>query len=390
MDMPSHPPGASPDSRPSAETARRVVFVSSLRGYGGGERWMLDAAAGLQARGHDVRLIARPGSALSARAPGRRLSCIPVEMRNDLDPAAVLRIAQCFHRFAPDVVCANLDREIRLVVAALAASRRLGATRLVPRRGSEFPLKNRWHYRLVYGRVVHRVIVNSLATQRTMCERTPWFGPERTALVYNGIDTTEFDVLLPRRDELRRGLRERIGAPPDAPVVTLVGELSERKGQHRLLAAAPRVLEMHPETRFLLVGEGERREAIEREIDERRLRERVVLTGFRDDVPEILVASDVFALPSRVEGFGYVLVEAMAAGLPVVAARASSIPEIVVDGETGHLHDVDDVEALARAIGGLLEAPEAAVAMGQAGRRRVRESFTLDRMLDEVERVFFE
>ena len=389
MDMPPSPDGDRADSTLPRTVPRCVVFVSSLRGYGGGERWMLDAAAGLQARGHDVRLVARPGSALAARSPGRRLACIPLEMRNDVDPPAVLQLARLFHRMRPDAVCANLDREIRLVSLALAASRRLGRTRLVPRRGSEFPLKDRWHYRVVYRRVVHRVIVNSKATQRTMCSAAPWFGPERTVLVYNGIDPAEFDVLEARRDALRRGLRERIGAPPDAPVVTLVGELSERKGQHRLVAAAPRILEAHPQVRFVLVGEGDRRSAIEAEVRERGLDGVVILTGFRDDVAEILVASDVLTLPSRVEGFGYVLVEAMAAALPVVAARASSIPEIVVDGETGLLHDLDEIDGLARAVNAILADPERARAMGRAGRRRVRERFTLERMLDDVERVLF-
>lgn len=370
----------------------KVVFMSSLRRYGGGERWMLDAAQRLQARGHAVRLVSRPGSVLAERAPSAQIANVPIEMRGDFDPSAIVNVCRLLTGFRPDVVCPNLDREIRIASSAirLARVRMRRLPRLIPRRGSEFPLKNKLLYRVVYGHAVDRVIVNSHATMRTMVSRTPWFPREKAVVIHNGIDPSAYRRLATKRDELREQLRAELGLPTNARLLALVGELNERKGQQFVIEAAPRVLDRHPDARFLFVGDGDARQALEQSVVEGGLDGRVILAGFRTDVPEILTASDVLLLPSRVEGFGYVLAEAMAASLPVVASDASSIPEIVDDGVTGILHPVGDVDAIARALNSLLDDEVAAAAMGARGLARVRSHFDVDRMIDEVEALFLD
>jgi len=373
--------------------SKRILFVSSLRRYGGGERWMLDTAAGLRERGHDARLVARPGSVLAAGAPARRIPLFTVEMRGDVDPIAIAQMATLLRRFQPHVVCPNLDREIRITAAAIRGARafrpRPLRPRLIPRRGSEFPLKNKRHYRIVYLFDVDRVIVNSEATRRTMTKDAPWFPAEKAIVVYNGIDASPYEKLAARRDELRAKLRGSIGAPADAPVVSLVGELNERKQQRVVIEAAPHVLVKYPEARILFIGDGDDRATLEAAISERGLEKSILLLGFRADIPEILTASDALLLPSRVEGFGYVLVEAMAAGIPCIASNVSSIPEIVSDGTSGILHAVGDSGAVANSILSMLAHPDLARAMGETGARIAREKFGISRMLDEVEKVFF-
>jgi glycosyltransferase involved in cell wall biosynthesis len=373
--------------------SKRILFVSSLRRFGGGERWMLDTAAGLRERGHDARLAARPGSVLAANAPARGIPLFTIEMRGDVDPLAITQFAGLMRRFQPQVVCPNLDREIRIAAASIRASRALRPRpvrpRLIPRRGSEFPLKDKRHYRLVYLFDIHKVIVNSEATKRTMVKDAPWFPPDKAVVVYNGIDTTPYTQLALHRNALRVKLRNAIGASADAPVITLVGELNERKQQRVVIEAVPHVLEKFPGARILFVGEGDDRAALEAAVKERGLTQSIIFTGFRTDAAEIMMGSDALLLPSRVEGFGYVLVEAMAAGIPCIASNASSIPEIVQDGVTGILHAVGDSGAIAEAIVNLLSNPERARAMGEAGARVAREKFTISSMLDQVEQVFF-
>jgi glycosyltransferase involved in cell wall biosynthesis len=150
------------------------------------------------------------------------------------------------------------------------------------------------------------------------------------------------------------------------------------------------VLERFPTTRFLFVGDGDDRAELEKSIHERGLDASILIQGFRFDVPEIIAGSDALLLPSRVEGFGYVLVEAMAAAVPCIASNVSSIPEIVEDGVTGILHAVGDIGAIAHAINFVLAHPDAAREMGEAGQRVAREKFNLPRMLDQVEKVLFE
>ncbi len=368
--------------------------MSSLRRYGGGERWMLDTAAGLRARGHDARLVAMPGSVLAARAPARGIPLTEVAMRGDVDAIAVTQLTSLIRRTRPHVIVPNLDREIRLCVAAIHAARALPPRplrpRLIPRRGSEFPLKDKRHYRIVYTMEIDRVIVNSQATRGKMMHDAPWFREEKAVVIYNGIDMAPYDALAARRDEMRNKLRRAIGAPATAPVFALVGELHERKQQRVIIEAWPRVLEEFPEARVLFVGDGADREALETVIAERGLEDAVRIMGFRSDVPEILAGSDALLLPSRVEGFGYVLVEAMAVGIPCIASRVSSIPEIVREGETGILHPVGDTGAIVGAVRDALCDPARARAMGEAGRRVAEEKFTLQRMLDRVEMVLFD
>ena len=374
--------------------SRQIMFVSSIARYGGGERWMCDAAGGLKSRGYEVMLTARPKSVLLARAKALGINCSAVEMRSDFDPAAIFALTRLIRSFGPEVIIPNLDREIRLCASALWTAARLPGgkgrwghrgIKLIPRRGSEFPLKDKFHYRQIYTRAVHSVITNSQATKDTMLSRTPWFPRDKAAVIYNGVDTAEYDRLAGRKDEIRRKLRRTLGLPDGAGLVTLVGELNERKGQQHVIESAAAILDARPDTHFLFVGEGDARDRIADELADRDLSAAIHLLGFRQDVPEIVTASDVLILPSRVEGFGYVLVEAMAAGLPVVATRASSIVEVVEDGVTGFLHEVGANEAMAGHIIRLLSDPELARSMGRAGRARMERLFALDRMLDELE-----
>ncbi|HEX5132120.1 MAG TPA: glycosyltransferase family 4 protein [Candidatus Krumholzibacteria bacterium] len=374
--------------------SKRVLFVSSLRRFGGGERWMLDTASGLRARGHDVRLVAAPGSVLAARAPARGIPLTEIPIRGDVDAIAVAQLTALVRRNQPHVVVPILEREIRLCAAAIRAARALGPRRLrprlVPRRGSEFPLKDKRRYRLVYALEVERVIVNSEATRRNMMRDAPWFPESKAVVVYNGIDAEPYLAAAARRDELRARLRSTIGVPGDAPVFTLVGELHERK-QHRVIIEAwPHVLERFPGAVALFVGDGADREQLEGVIAARGLGESIRLLGFHSDVADILAGSDALLLPSRVEGFGYVLVEAMAVGIPCIASNVSSIPEIVRDGETGILHPVGDTGAIVAAIDRVLSDPAGAAAMGQAGSRVALDTFTLSHMLDQVEHVLFD
>jgi glycosyltransferase involved in cell wall biosynthesis len=208
--------------------------------------------------------------------------------------------------------------------------------------------------------------------------------PGKATVLYNGIDLARFQPPSESHAEDRTAIRHRLGIPVDDQVVTAVGQLIDAKGFDHLVAAAARLRE-RPRTTFLIVGDGERRPAIAAEIERQRLGGRVRLLGKRDDVPEILWASDLFVCPSVWdEALGYVILEAMSAGLPAVASQVGGIPEVVQDGTTGLLVPPRDPEALARAIGRLLDDPEARERMGRAGRRAVEERFALDRAIERT------
>jgi glycosyltransferase involved in cell wall biosynthesis len=160
------------------------------------------------------------------------------------------------------------------------------------------------------------------------------------------------------------------------------------KGVEYFLDAAALLAPRFPEVRFLIVGDGAGRNELEAHAGRLGLAERVTFTGFRTDVPDLLPEAAISVLPSLSEGLSNSLLESMAAGVPVVAARVGGNPEIVEHDVSGLLVPVRDSAALAGAISTLLEDPQLAARLGEAGRRRVAELFSMERSLSEVEGLY--
>ncbi len=206
--------------------------------------------------------------------------------------------------------------------------------------------------------------------------------PDRVTVVHNGLDLSLFDAAPRPGGRLRRlgdGLR-RLG---DGHRLLWVGRLSREKGLPSLLEALPRVLEGFPDAHLTLVGEGEDEPGLRALAHGLGLDEAVTFAGpcAHDEVPGFLADADLFVFPSLQEGLGIAALEAMAAGLPVVASSAGGIPEVVEDGETGLLVPPGDPAALAEAIRRILGDPPLAARLGAAGRRRAHERFSRERQI---------
>ena len=211
---------------------------------------------------------------------------------------------------------------------------------------------------------------------------------ERTVVVYPGVDVAELGR--PAPDETLRALRNSLGLG-DGPVLLHVGRLHEQKGQKHLLRAMPPLLERHPRARLLVAGEGEERGRLEALVRDLGIGPAVHLLGHRPDVPDLLALSDVFVFPSlHKEGLPVAVVEAAAAGLPVVAARTGPLEEAVEDGVTGVLVPPRDPNALAAALAELLDHPERRRSLGRAGRRRAEERFSLAASARALEALYRE
>jgi glycosyltransferase involved in cell wall biosynthesis len=182
------------------------------------------------------------------------------------------------------------------------------------------------------------------------------------------------------RDQVRASL----GLDAQMRIVLTVARYTEQKDHRTLLAAAPAILAREPRARFVFVGTGPLEEAVRRTIHERNLDQHVILLGHRADVPDLMAAADLFVLPSRFEGLPLAVLEAMAAGLPVVATRVCGTAEAVEDRVTGLLVEPGDAEILASAISELLAKPRWAARLGARGRVRVQQAFSLDRMAREI------
>jgi glycosyltransferase involved in cell wall biosynthesis len=207
---------------------------------------------------------------------------------------------------------------------------------------------------------------------------------DRVVTVHDGVNTGLVDKAPLVDAHLTFGL------PRGTPVVGNVAALVPHKGQRHLVAAAARVVRSVPDTRFLIIGEGELRDPLARQIKSLGLERHVHLTGFRSDVIGLQKSFDVFAMSSVTEGLGSAMLDAMACAVPIVATRAGGIPEAITDGASGLLVGTQDEGALAAAIVRLLKDPELRRRLGAAGRQRVADEFSIEKMVQGTLRVYEE
>lgn len=227
-----------------------------------------------------------------------------------------------------------------------------------------------------------RIVVDSAAVGEILRAETH-IRADKYVVIHNGIDPAELDAA-PARAEARRGL----GLPADALVVGEVAHLALHKGQRHLIGAVGRLVADHPDLHLVLVGAGPDRAALEAQVAALGLSMRVHLLGARGDLPTVLAALDVLALPSTFEGFGIVQAEAMYLGLPVVATDHGGSTEVVDEGITGYLVPFGDEAALTDRLGRLVEDAGLRARMGEAGRDRVLARFTSERMGDAYARLY--
>jgi glycosyltransferase involved in cell wall biosynthesis len=196
-------------------------------------------------------------------------------------------------------------------------------------------------------------------------------------VVPNGIDITRFDL----SSETRSRARGDLGVAAGDRLVLAVGRLSAEKGHAVLMRAFVELASDIADIRLIIAGDGPVKAALAKEAGGLIGQGRIYLPGTRTDVPELLAAADMFVLPSLYEGFGLAALEAMAAGLPVIATNVGGVPELVRDGTDGILVAPGDVGELKESIAALLVDPERAAALAAAARIRSRE-FTVDRMVE--------
>ena len=208
--------------------------------------------------------------------------------------------------------------------------------------------------------------------------------PAKIAVVHNGIDCEAFAPDPGRRSAARLEL----GLAPGTMAVLTVSVLREGKGLDVLLQAAPTVVASVPDAVFLVAGDGPSRDALRARAAELGLSERVRWLGFRRDIRDLLAAADLFVLPTLRDALPTALLEAMAAGLAVVASDTGGIPEIVEAPALGRLVPPSDPEALARAIAHLLTHPAERSAMGEVARDHVRARFSTRAWIERLEVVY--
>lgn len=229
-----------------------------------------------------------------------------------------------------------------------------------------------------------RIIANSQAVEDFLV-REDGFDRRQICVVRNGVDFNRFANASGDREKLFPNLGRE-----DRLIAVVANMNVKSKGHSDLIAAGQEICQEFPGAKFLCIGDGIERRELERTVEELRLRNHFLFLGRRDDVPNILACCDLFVLPSWAEGLPNAVLEAMAAGVPVVATRVGGIPEIIADGVGGLLVPAQDSRALAAAIAQLLRDPQRAQRFAEVAQERASTEFSYERLLAALDRLYRE
>jgi glycosyltransferase involved in cell wall biosynthesis len=313
------------------------------------------------------------------RAAAVRVDRLPIRL--DIDPLLIARLWAWFRRERPDVVHTHL---LHADVHAGPAARMAGVPVIISTKHNDDRFRRLalvgWMERAL-GSWTDRTITISDAL-RSFHLRQSGVDQSRVTTIHYGYDP------LPAAAPDPGDARRELGLPEDVPVILAVGRLVEQKGHDVLLRAVPLMRRTPAEPHVAIVGEGDRRTALAALARDLGIATRVHLMGWRGDVPRLMRAATLLAHPARWEGFGLVLLEAMAARLPIVATAVSAIPEIVETDQSGVVVPPDDPPALAQALDRLLGDPPLCARLADRAHRRLTAQFSPVRMVRAHEELY--
>jgi glycosyltransferase involved in cell wall biosynthesis len=356
----------------------RIALMIECDGPGGAELMMLDLATELRARGHTVLPVnlANGTGWLGARFVSAGFQPATFTIRSPVDLAAVRSLTSLLLDFRADVVHSH---EFTMAIYGAAAAPRAHARHVITMHGGLY-YATAWRRRTALRWAARRsdaLVGVSVATAAAL-ERTLGIPHERVFVVPNGI---------PLRSGTRDRVRRELSIPDDELLVIAVGNLYPVKG-HAVLLDALAMLDTGTKWHLAIAGRGDEEARLRAQTTAAGLDARVHLLGFRDDIPDILAAGDIFAMPSLSEGLPLALVEAMSFGLPVVVTRVGGIPEVVTDDVEALLVPPSDARALSTALRALIGGAALRERLGDAGRTRATRDYAIGTMVDRYERLY--
>jgi len=362
----------------------RILLLSTSMGMGGADQQLLSAALELRSRGHEVRIVSlTPLGEMGARARAAGLPTESLEMRRGIpDPRGLLRLVRLVRAWNPTVLHSHM-LHANLMARALRPFTRIPAIVSTIHNIYEGGRVRMMGYRLTNGLVDHMTIISQAAADRFIRDRI--VPRALLEVVPNGVDTERYrSVPAGTRDRLRQSL----GLGGEFAWLA-VGRFEVAKDHPNMLRAFARVRATRPDAGLLLVGRGSLQGEVEALAGTLGLDGRVRFVGTREDVPEFMTVADGYVMSSAWEGMPMVLLEAAAAGLPIVATRVGGNQEVVQEGVSGFLVPAGDDQALAAAMLRLMALPETERrAMGARGREQVRRDYGLERVVDRYETIY--
>jgi glycosyltransferase involved in cell wall biosynthesis len=353
----------------------RVLQLSCGQIWRGAEQQIVYLIEGLRSKAIECFVACRKRSLFEEYCQKEDIPHFSLAFANEVDLWSAYRVASFCRKNQIDILHTHSGHALAIGVWANI----LGApARHIHSRRVLYPINDNALSRLKFNRPsVRRIVCVSNSIREVMAASVRF--PDRCVTVHSGVDVGRFS-----RTKETGSLRQEFDVPEDCQIITNISALSDEKDCLTFVSTAEKVLNTGGKATFFLVGEGPERQAIETRIRQKGLERDIVLTGFRQDIPEILADTDLFIMTSRIEGLGTSVLDAFANRLPVVATAAGGIPEMVRHGETGLLAPVGDADALAKHVLSLLGNRAERQRLGDKARIFLEKEFTEGAMVEKT------
>ena len=359
---------------------RTICFFNSTRTWGGGEKWHYDISTSLHKKGYSTLVVTNRKSVLYSRIirTGQKVINIKISNLSFLNPFKILLLRKIFIRENIYIIILNLSADLKV---AGIATKFAGISRIIYRRGSAIPIKNRWLNRIIFKNIVTDIIANSEETKRTVLQNNPNIFPsEKIKVIYNGINIGDYDPGTEKRLYKRNN---------DEIILGNMGRLVRQKGQRYLIDIASELKKSNLQFKILIAGDGPLKQDLLSYAEKLKVTDEIIFLGFIDNVVEFMNSIDIFLLTSLWEGFGYVIVEAMICKKPVVAFNCSSNPELVEENKTGFLIEFGNIKNFAEKLEILINDKDLISDFGEQGYLKATKNFSAEKIINELENFLF-
>jgi len=355
-----------------------ILHINTSREWRGGEQQLFYLSQGLAAEKIEQAVIGNPGTPLEERCQNEGIPFFPVEMRGEWDFRAVRQIRQLAIQNKVSLIHTHTGHAHTL--ALLAKRKHLKIPLVVSRRVDFKPARSlfsKWKYN---HDAIDYFLPVSQKIRSIMMEAG--ISPEKLITVYSGIDTKRF-AKLPQSNSLR----EEFSIPKKTLIIGNIAALVDHKDQDTLIRSLSKI-NTEVSYKLMIVGEGKLEKKLRNLTKELNLDDKIIFTGYRKDIPELLSLFDIFTLTSKEEGLGTSVLDAMAAGLPIVATRGGGIAEMLNDNSGALLADVGDSSLLANHFENLLASEEKRISFGAYNKHSVNR-FSYHNTTQKTKLVYF-
>ena len=349
-----------------------ILIINSAKEWGGTEKWALYTACGLAEKGHTVYFGCR-GDLFDKRMFNENVKVVKFPFSNNIDLITLWKLRSFMIKNRIDAVMPSKQREYFL---AGVAAKLLTKTKVAGMFGIDRPIHNLRNH-IVFCRlfdivfVVAKKIIDVLA-------QTKEFDTNKCKVVYVGVQPVE------RSEEIRKKMRSSFGLSDDETCIMGIGRLSSQKGFDYAIKAISLLSKEMPHVKLVLAGGGDRQFYSEIAVKEK-IQDKIIFTGFRDDIPDLIQAADIFWLTSRSEGIPNVMLEAMATHIPVVSFDIAGVAEIIIDGQNGILVPFENIDALSKETLKLINDKRLSLSLGENGYLTVTNDFSMEKMCSDTE-----